>query len=105
MIKSTVRSTDTFARLGGDEFAIFMENITHKNQVNEALRRIQSVLSKPLNVDGHLLQASTSIGIAYSDKVDDEAYVLLQQSDAAMYEAKSTGRGQVKFFNNTMRKT
>ncbi|WP_193154605.1 bifunctional diguanylate cyclase/phosphodiesterase [Pseudoalteromonas aliena] len=104
LIKSTVRSTDTFARLGGDEFAIFMENITHKNQVNEALRRIQTVLSKPLNVDGHLLQASTSIGIAYSDKVDDEAYVLLQQSDAAMYEAKSTGRGQVKFFNNTMRK-
>ena len=26
------------------------------------------------------------------------------EADAAMYEAKSTGRGQVKFFNNTMRK-
>ncbi|ALQ08573.1 MULTISPECIES: EAL domain-containing protein [Pseudoalteromonas] len=104
LIKATVRNTDTFARLGGDEFAIFMENITHRNQVNEALKRIQTVLSKPIDVDGHLLQASTSIGIAYSDNINDKAYILLQQADAAMYEAKSTGRGQVKFFNNTMRK-
>ena len=104
LIKSTVRGTDTFARLGGDEFAIFMENITHKNQVNEALNRIKSALSKPINVDSHLLQASTSIGIAYTDNINDKAYILLQQADAAMYEAKSTGRGQVKFFNNTMRK-
>ena len=81
-----------------------MENITHKNQVNEALNRIKNALSKPLNIDNHLLQASTSIGVAYTDNVNDKAYILLQQADAAMYEAKSTGRGQVKFFNNTMRK-
>ena len=104
LIKGTVRNTDTFSRLGGDEFAILMENITHRNQVKEALGRIKEALSKPINVDGHLLQASTSIGIAYTDNVDDKAYLLLQQADAAMYEAKSTGRGQVKFFNNTMRK-
>jgi len=81
-----------------------MENITHRNQVNEALRRINAVLDKPLNVDSHLLQASTSIGIAFTESSDDKAYLLLQQADAAMYEAKSSGRGQVKFFNNTMRK-
>jgi diguanylate cyclase (GGDEF)-like protein len=104
LIKNTVRNTDTFARLGGDEFAIFMENITHRNQVNEALKRIQIVLSKPINVDGHLLQASTSIGVAFSDNINDKAFILLQHADAAMYEAKSTGRGQIKFFNNTMRK-
>lgn len=103
-IKKSIRSTDTFARLGGDEFAIFMENITHKNQVNEALRRIKKSLSKPLDIDGHLLQASTSIGVAFSEQDTDKAFELLQQADAAMYEAKSTGRGQVKFFNNTMRK-
>ena len=103
-IKKSIRNTDTFARLGGDEFAIFMENITHKNQVNEALRRIKKSLAKPLNIDGHLLQASTSIGVAFSEHDDDKAFELLQQADAAMYEAKSSGRGKVKFFNNTMRK-
>ena len=104
LIKGTIRNTDTFARLGGDEFAIFMENITHKNQVNDALKRIKKVLAKPLNIDGHLLQASTSIGVAFCENENDKAYQLLQHADAAMYEAKSTGRGQVRFFNNTMRK-
>ncbi len=102
-IKSTIRNTDTFARLGGDEFAIFMENISHKNQVNEALKRIATALNAPLNIDGHLLQASTSIGVAFTHSHEDKAYKLLQHADAAMYEAKSSGRGQVKFFNGTMR--
>ncbi|WP_213608526.1 EAL domain-containing protein [Pseudoalteromonas sp.] len=103
LITQTVRNTDTFSRLGGDEFAIFMENLSHKEQVNDALARIKATLSKPVNIDGHLLQPSTSIGVAFSDNANDEAFVLLQQSDAAMYEAKSSGRGQVKFFNNVMR--
>lgn len=104
IIKNLLDENDTFARLGGDEFAIFIENITHKNQINELLTCIQNALSKPLNIDGHLLQASTSIGIAFSESINDKAYRLLQQADAAMYEAKSTGRGQVKFFNRIMRK-
>ncbi|KAF7766102.1 hypothetical protein PUND_a1878 [Pseudoalteromonas undina] len=103
LITQTVRNTDTFSRLGGDEFAIFMENLSHRDQVNDALTRIKAALSEPVNIDGHLLQPSTCIGVAFSDSVDDEAFVLLQQSDAAMYEAKSSGRGQVKFFNNVMR--
>ena len=103
LITKTVRNTDTFSRLGGDEFAIFMENLSHRDQVNVALTRIKTALSEPVNIDGHLLQPSTSIGVAFSDNVNDEAFVLLQQSDAAMYEAKSSGRGQVKFFNNVMR--
>ncbi|WP_409423354.1 MULTISPECIES: EAL domain-containing protein [unclassified Pseudoalteromonas] len=103
LITETVRNTDTFSRLGGDEFAIFMENLSHRDQVNVALTRIKTALSEPVNIDGHLLQPSTSIGVAFSDNVNDEAFVLLQQSDAAMYEAKSSGRGQVKFFNNVMR--
>lgn len=104
LIQGTIRNTDTFARLGGDEFAIFMENITDKQQVQDALERIKAALAKPLNIDGHLLQASTSIGVAFCESTNDKAYKLLQHADAAMYEAKSSGRGQVKLFNNTMRK-
>ncbi|WP_199525210.1 EAL domain-containing protein [Pseudoalteromonas sp. bablab_jr011] len=104
LIQGAIRNTDTFARLGGDEFAIFMENITDKQQINDALERIQTALADPLNIDGHLLQASTSIGVAFCESENDKAYKLLQHADAAMYEAKSSGRGHVKFFNNTMRK-
>lgn len=104
LIQGCIRKTDTFSRLGGDEFAIFMENVQSKQQVAIAIERIILALSKPIHIDSHVLQASTSIGVAFTQSVDDEALELLQQADAAMYEAKNSGRGQIRYFNNTMRK-
>ncbi|MCG9760401.1 EAL domain-containing protein [Pseudoalteromonas sp. Isolate6] len=104
MINGCIRKTDTFARLGGDEFAIFMENVQDRQQVTLLLNRITTAITKPLHIDGHVLQASGSIGVAFTDNESDSAINLLQQADAAMYEAKSLGRGQVCYFNNAMRK-
>lgn len=104
VIHSSIRRTDTFARLGGDEFAIFMENVRDKQQVEIALERINSAIARPIQIDGHILQASSSIGVAFTTEATDSAIELLQQADAAMYEAKSLGRGRVCYFNNAMRK-
>ncbi|RJE73775.1 diguanylate phosphodiesterase [Pseudoalteromonas sp. MSK9-3] len=104
VIKGSIRRTDIFARLGGDEFAIFMENVHDKQQVDIALERINNAIAKPLQIDGHILQASGSIGAAFTSDATDNAITLLQQADAAMYEAKSSGRGRVCYFNNAMRK-
>ncbi len=103
LIKTCIREMDTFARLGGDEFAILVENISDQNTVAELIARIQTVLEEPLIIDEHILQASTSTGVAFANKATDEAYKILQRADAAMYEAKSLGRGQVQFFNESMR--
>ncbi|MEJ6473581.1 bifunctional diguanylate cyclase/phosphodiesterase [Pseudoalteromonas piscicida] len=103
-INACIRKTDTFSRLGGDEFAIFIENVKDKQQVAILLDRITKAITKPLHIDGHVLQASGSIGVAFTDKESDSAINLLQQADAAMYEAKSSGRGQICYFNNAMRK-
>ncbi|OCQ18442.1 diguanylate phosphodiesterase [Pseudoalteromonas luteoviolacea] len=102
-IQTCIRKTDTFARLGGDEFAIFMENINHEVEVAQALSRITEAIAKPFVIDTHILQASSSIGVAFTEKDSDNAITLLQQSDAAMYEAKSAGRSQIRYFNNAMR--
>ncbi|WP_440053659.1 bifunctional diguanylate cyclase/phosphodiesterase [Pseudoalteromonas sp. T1lg65] len=104
LIEECIRKTDTFARLGGDEFAIFMENVQNKKQVDIVLERISQAIAKPLHIDGHVLQASTSVGVAFTDSDSDDAVNLLQQADAAMYEAKSSGRGRICFFNDAMRK-
>lgn len=102
-ISSCIRQMDTFARLGGDEFAILMENVSDRAQVDEAIHRIQIALKEPMNIAGHVLQASTSIGVALCENPSDKPFTVLQQADAAMYEAKSLGRGQVQFFNEAMR--
>ncbi|SFC38226.1 diguanylate cyclase/phosphodiesterase with GAF sensor [Pseudoalteromonas denitrificans DSM 6059] len=103
-ISQNIRQVDTFARLGGDEFAILMEDIENESQVTNLVERIQASLEEPLTVDGHVLKASTSIGISYAMNSNDHAYHVLQCADTAMYEAKSLGRGQVQIFNDSMQK-
>jgi len=103
-INENIRQIDTFARLGGDEFAILMEDLDSETQVTNLVSRIKNSLSEPLVVDGHILKASTSIGISYALNSADLAYQVLQCADTAMYEAKSLGRGQFQIFNESMRK-
>lgn len=102
-INKNIRQVDTFARLGGDEFAILMEDLDSESQVTNLIERIKASLSEPLIVDGHILKASTSIGISYALNSTDLAYQVLQCADTAMYEAKSLGRGQSQVFNESMR--
>ena len=103
IIGQCIRETDTFARLGGDEFAILLCDIFGAEDVTPVIERIKLALKDPILIDDHLLQASTSIGVAFANKDTDEAYKILQRADAAMYQAKSLGRGKVQFFNDTMR--
>jgi len=102
-ISKNIRQIDTFARLGGDEFAILMEDLDSEQQVSNLVHRISESLSEPLVVNGHILKASTSIGISYAVNSTDLAYQVLQCADTAMYEAKSLGRGQFQVFNESMR--
>lgn len=103
LISSCIRQSDTLARLGGDEFAILMEDIHSQNEVKLLVERIHLALKEPIEIDGNLLQGSTSIGIAFACHETDAAYKILQRADAAMYEAKSLGRGQVQYFSESMR--
>lgn len=103
IIQSCIRQIDTLARLGGDEFAILVEDIQSTHEVESLVKRIQKALEDPIEIDGNLLQGSTSIGVAFACHETDIAYKILQRADAAMYEAKSLGRGQVQFFSESMR--
>ncbi len=101
-IGETIRKSDTFARLGGDEFAVLLEDLSDKSQIYQAVERIHQALQEPLDISGHLLQGSTSIGVALAESPDQQSFSLLQQADAAMYEAKAGGRSRVQFFNKRM---
>jgi len=102
-----VRSGDTVARLGGDEFVIMLEGLG--TEVGHAATQAKSVgekIRETLNQTYHLRDAeyhgSCSIGISLfhgdSISVDD----LLKRADTAMYEAKSSGRNTLRFFDPSM---
>ena len=80
------------ARLGGDEFVILMEGYFSHRQLEQLARKIVDVVEAPFNIDGRVVEMSTSIGIStFPPSTSWEE--LLSSADAAMYEAKSIGRG------------
>ena len=63
------------------------------------LARIMETIRLPLNVNGHELQISASIGIAiYPEDVND-GESLIRHADQAMYIAKQMGRNRMHFFD------
>jgi len=91
-VRAAVRASDTLARLGGDEFVILMEGFFSHRQLEQLAHKIIDLVEAPFNVDGRVVEMSTSIGIStFPPSTSWEE--LLSTADAAMYEAKSIGRG------------
>jgi diguanylate cyclase (GGDEF)-like protein/PAS domain S-box-containing protein len=87
------------ARLGGDEFAVLLVEPEALHRIEEHARGILRLLCEPLEIDGHRLRVSCSIGITGVEAMDDLAGVddvaLMSQADSAMYVAKNAGRSQL----------
>ncbi len=88
-----VRSGDVVGRLGGDEFVV----IAHGCDVASArtvAERVVGAIEQLIIVDHEMFSISASVGIA--DATDHETGLdALRAADAAMYAAKSSGRGRV----------
>ncbi|MFI7547332.1 diguanylate cyclase domain-containing protein [Actinoplanes sp. NPDC049599] len=82
--------TDTVARLGGDEFAVILTGTTPAEAAATAAR-IVAALTEPATVEGHVLVVRASVGVATGP--GERARTLLRAADAAMYEAKRSGKG------------
>ncbi len=101
-LKECLRSEDTFARLGGDEFAILMEKIKDLKDATNLADRIYSQLEKPFRLEGRELFVTTSIGIAPSTNNYSQVEDFLRDADAAMYQAKNSGKARYTVFQPEM---
>jgi diguanylate cyclase (GGDEF)-like protein len=93
-----LRATDTAARLGGDEFVIIQTGIAHPDEARMLAMRILRTLSAPYQIDGHDLRIGVSVGIALAPHDGTDLDTLSSRADAALYQAKSSGRGTVAFW-------
>lgn len=85
------RSGELLARVGGDELVMLAESFAPGYEVRIA-ERVLTALDAPLLAAGRTLRIGVSIGVAvYPDNASD-AEGLLRAADAAMYEAKQSGR-------------
>jgi two-component system, cell cycle response regulator len=82
------------ARYGGEEFAVICREIELDGAETLAKRLVAAVSQKPFEFGGHQIPVTISVGAAV-DHGRSEAQALIAASDAAMYEAKRSGRNRV----------
>jgi diguanylate cyclase (GGDEF)-like protein len=98
-----VRPGDTVARLGGDEFVILCEQLPSPLLVESIAQRVLTVLGEPVRLNDQELFVTASLGIALARDPDQDADLLIEDADVAMYRAKQRGGNQYELFHATMR--
>jgi diguanylate cyclase (GGDEF)-like protein len=101
-LSSVIRETDFVARLGGDEFVILLPAIATPADAAIVANKIIAALSTAIQVDGHELHTSPSIGISLFPDDGPDGDSILKNADTAMYHAKSAGRNNYQFFATEM---
>jgi diguanylate cyclase (GGDEF)-like protein len=95
-LSSLVRPGDTVARLSGDEFVVVCEDIDRPAQIQPVADRLATALADPFVVSTGPIRVSASVGIAFARPGDDRPDLVVQQADAAMYQAKRQGGGRCR---------
>jgi len=101
-LKLTTRASDVIARFGGDEFVVGWLGNPDSDVPEELARRIsahvaQSEIGSPVGA----VALACSIGVAVSEPSDSTVETLIERADRALYDAKTDGRGQIRWFGRT----
>ncbi|HTY94583.1 MAG TPA: diguanylate cyclase, partial [Steroidobacteraceae bacterium] len=92
----SLRAEDFVGRFGGDEFIVIAENVGEPTEAGHLGERLLNAIAQPLPGLGARV-VTASIGIALIRTSAIEAREAIRRSDAAMYEAKRTGKDRCVF--------
>lgn len=83
-------------RMGGDEFTVFLPGAGEK-EAEAAAARMVDAFQEPFRIGTSSFHLSVSVGVALYPDDGDNPDLLLQNADAAMYSAKQTGNGWIRY--------
>jgi diguanylate cyclase (GGDEF)-like protein/PAS domain S-box-containing protein len=99
---SCVREVDTVSREGGDEFVVILPDLERPEHARVVADKMIKELSRPVEIGGHEIHVTPSIGISHYPNDATDVQQLLKHADNAMYQAKDAGRNTVRFFTNDL---
>ena len=101
-LREQLPGLDAIARVGGDEFYVAIEHEPNGPGIDLVGQRVIDALSQPYELDGSSVYVGASAGIALYPTDGRDAATLLSNADAALHQAKSKGRGLLRFFSPEM---
>lgn len=95
-IAHNVRDVDTVGRWGGEEFLCLLPHV-NRGLAEEIAERIRASLeAEPVTYQGRRIRVTSSIGVATYPDDGLHPDPLLAKADAALYEAKRSGRNRIQ---------
>ncbi len=86
----------------GHQFLYLAEGLTSPAEAVAVAERLFGVLAEPFSLVGAHLEQHASIGVVVFDGTSKDCAELIQDADAALYEAKRQGKGRHVLFTPTM---
>ncbi|HEY0060481.1 MAG TPA: EAL domain-containing protein [Telluria sp.] len=93
---------DTLAHMGGDEFVLLLTDCLDSDAIVSTASRLIEAISRPVQVGGHDLILTASIGISVYPRDGATPSELLKAADVALSHMKDTGRNGFRFFKGEM---
>ena len=90
--------------LSGDEFTILLPNPEHEQQGSLIAEQVIALINQPFDLHHFSKHLACSIGMVQYPGDGNDARILLQNADTAMYEAKNRGRNRAVKFSEAMNK-
>jgi diguanylate cyclase (GGDEF)-like protein/PAS domain S-box-containing protein len=106
-LTSSLRDGDSVARLGGDEFVVLLEGLSAKaieaaREAETVSHKIFAALHAPYRLDTHQHHCTASMGATLFQEPNGTPDEIVKQADIAMFQAKKSGRGNLRFFDPKM---
>jgi diguanylate cyclase (GGDEF)-like protein len=97
-----VRVEDALGRFGSDEFIMALGDTMTEADVAVVAQRVLDAIAAPLNIAGHDIHLTASIGVAMSPMDGDEPERLMQKAMTAAFGAKERGRNRYHFHQSEL---
>jgi len=101
-LQELLRTSDTASRQGGDEFIVLLSEISSERAVAELAEKLCLAIAQPYHLAGAVAHIGCTIGISLYPDDGDDAELLIQNADLAMYHGKHNGRNHWYFYRNEM---
>jgi diguanylate cyclase (GGDEF)-like protein len=94
---------DRAVRYGGDQFVLFCPDVSTALSAERIARSVLSSIETAFDVGDATVAVSANIGMAITEDRCARPDEVLRDADAALHQAKATGRGTYAMFDRAMR--